>query len=120
MKTVFSTLWEVIQRNPLTTLFVIMLAVAAPGVLGFFALIQIIPLLIAVIGWFAVMYRVRKVQKDMEDQLHNHHRRTAGANPSGSSSRTHTSQDGKVTLHVPHHEPKVSDDVGEYVDFKEE
>ena len=120
MKTVFSTLWEIIQRNPLTTLFVIMLAVAAPGVLGFFALILIIPLLIAVIGWFAVMYRVRKVQKDMEDQLHNHHRRTAGANPSSSSSRPHTSQDGKVSLHVPHHEPKVSDDVGEYVDFKEE
>ena len=120
MKTVFSTLWEVIQRNPLTTLFIIMLAVAAPGVLGFFALILIIPLLIAVIGWFAVMYRVRKVQKSMDDQLRDHQRRTAGANPSSSSSRTHTSQDGKVTLHVPHHEPKVSDDVGEYVDFKEE
>ena len=76
MKTVFSTLWEVIQRNPLTTLFVIMLAVAAPGVLGFFALILIIPLLIAVIGWIAVMYRVRKVQKNMEDQLNNHRHRT--------------------------------------------
>ena len=76
MKTVFSTLWEIIQRNPLTTLFVVMLAVAAPGVLGFFALILIIPLLIAVIGWFAVMYRVRKVQKSMDDQLRDHQRRT--------------------------------------------
>lgn len=119
MKTVFSTLWEVIQRNPLTTLFVIMLAVAAPGVLGFFALILIIPLLIAVIGWFAVMYRVRKVQRDMEDQLNNHARRTGGAGRSDSS-RGSASGDGKVTIHVPHHEPKVSDDVGEYVDFKEE
>ena len=119
MKTVFSTLWEVIQRNPLTTLFIIMLAVAAPGVLGFFALILIIPLLIAVIGWFAVMYRVRKVQKDMEDQLNNHRQRTSGTGQSGSSGGR-ASQDGKVTIHVPHHEPKVSDDVGEYVDFKEE
>ena len=28
--------------------------------------------------------------------------------------------EGKVTVHIPHQEPKVSDDVGEYVDFKEE
>lgn len=119
MKTIFSTLWEIIQRNPLTTLIVIMLAVAAPGVLGFFALILIIPLLIAVIGWFAVMYRVRKVQKDMEDQLNNHRQRTSGAGQ-GDSKSGRASQDGKVTIHVPHHEPKVSDDVGEYIDFKEE
>ena len=118
MKTVFSTLWEIIQRNPLTTLFIIMLAVAAPGVLGFFALILIIPLLIAVIGWFAVMYRVRKVQKDMEDQLHNHHRRTQSGGYSHSAGGAGT--EGKVTVHVPKHEPRVSDDGGEYVPFKEE
>jgi hypothetical protein len=35
-------------------------------------------------------------------------------NPGGSK------PEGKVTVHIPHQEPKVSDDVGEYVDFKEE
>ena len=119
MKTVFSSLWEIIQRNPLTTLFVIMLAVAAPGVLGVFALILIIPLIIAIVGWFMVMYRVRKVQKSMDDQLRDHQRRTNGGS-TYSGNTSHTTSEGKVTVHIPQQEPRVSDDVGEYVDFKEE
>ncbi|MBQ1202027.1 MAG: hypothetical protein IIX59_08640 [Alistipes sp.] len=114
----FSTLWEIIKRNPLTTLFIIMLAVAAPGVLGVFALILIIPLIIAIIGWFMVMYRVRKVQKSMDDQLRDHQRRTQSGGYSHSAGGAGT--EGKVTVHVPKHEPRVSDDVGEYVPFKEE
>ena len=114
MMNFFSVLWEIIKRNPLTTLLIIMLAVAAPGVLGVFALILIIPLLIAIIGWLLVMYRVHKVQKSMEDQLRDHHRRTSG------NSGAHNPNEGHVTVHVPQQEPRVNDEVGEYVDFKEE
>ena len=115
----FSTIWEVIKRNPLTTLFVVMLLIAAPKLLGLFALLFIIPLIIVVVGWFLVIYRVRKVQKAMEDQLRDHTRRTAsGGGYTGTNTRT--AQTGKVTVHVPQQEPRVSDDVGEYVDFKEE
>ncbi len=120
MMNFFSTIWEIIKRNPLTTLLVVMLAIAAPGVLGVFALILIIPLIIAVIGWFLVMYRVRKVQKSMEDQLRDHQRRTTTGGGTYTGASSSTSSEGKVTVHVPHQEPKVSDDVGEYVDFKEE
>ena len=116
---IFNTLLDIIRRNPLTTVLIIMLFVAAPGLLGVFALILIIPLIIAIVGWFLVMYRVRKVQKSMDDQLRNHQRRTAGNNTYTNSS-THSTREGKVTVHVPQQEQRVSEDVGEYVDFKEE
>ena len=115
MKSFFSMLYEIIRRNPLLTLLLVMLAIAAPGVFGIFALMLVVPLLIIVVGYLAIMWRVRKVKKQMDDQLRDHHRRTTG-----STYTTDTTSEGKVTVHIPPQENRVSDGVGEYVDFREE
>ena len=119
MKTFFSTIWEIIQRNPLTTLLVIMLIVAAPQLLGFFALVLIIPLVILIIGALAIAWRIRKVRRDMESQFREADNRGAFRQRAGADTQG-TEQEGKVTVHIPHQEPRVNDEVGEYVPFKEE
>ena len=116
MSSFFSMLYEIIRRNPLTTLLLVMLAVAAPGVFGVFALMLVVPLLIIAVGALAIMWRMRKVKKQMEEQLRDHHRRTTGS----TYTATDTTSEGKVTVHIPPQEKRVSDGVGEYVDFREE
>lgn len=109
---IFSNLIDIIRRNPFTTLFIVLLLIAAPQLLGLFALLLLVPIIILVVGAAIMLVRLRKVQRDMRDaQSHGGY---TGTNPGGTKSA------GKVTVHIPHQEPKVSDDVGEYVDFKEE
>ncbi len=113
---ILNTLLDIIRKNPLTTVLVIMLIVAAPGLLGAFALLLLVPIIILVVGAAIMLVRLRKVQRDMNKSMHDTQSRGAytNTNPGGSK------PEGKVTVHIPHQEPKVSDDVGEYVDFKEE
>ncbi len=113
---ILRTIYDIIRRNPLTTLFVIMLAVAAPGVFGFFAILILVPLIFAIIGYVVLMYRVRRVQKDMESRIRDAHKRGA----SSSTDPRATQSEGKVTVHIPPQEQRINDDVGEYIDFKEE
>ena len=111
---IFRTLLDIIRANPLTTVLVVMLLVAAPGVLGVFAIFLLIPLVLILIGWISIVYRARKVQKTMRDQMRD------AQNGGGYSGGTRTAKpEGKVTVHIPPQENKVSDDVGEYVSFKE-
>ena len=109
---IFSNLIDIIRRNPFTTLLIVVLLVAAPKLLGLFALLLLVPIIILVVGAAIMLVRLRKVQRDMRDA------QSQGGYTSANPGSTKT--DGKVTVHIPHTEPKVSDDVGEYVDFKEE
>ena len=113
---IFSNLIDIIRRNPFTTLLIVVLLVAAPKLLGLFALLLLVPIIILVVGAAIMLVRLRKVQRDMNKSMHDTQSRGAytNTNPGGSK------PEGKVTVHIPHQEPKVSDDVGEYVDFKEE
>ena len=107
---IFSNLIDIIRRNPFTTVLVVMLIIAAPQFFGLIALLMIVPILIIAIGTAVMLHRLRNVQKNM----HNPNSGGTQANPGDAK------PEGKVTVHIPHQEPKVSDDVGEYVDFKEE
>ena len=109
---IFSHLIDIIRRNPFTTLFIVLLLVAAPQLLGVLALIILVPIIILIVGAAIMLVRLRKVQRDMHDAQS----RGGYTGPNPSDTKT----DGKVTVHIPHTEPKVSEDVGEYVDFKEE
>ena len=119
MKSFLGLIWEFIKRNPFLTLFIVMFVIAAPQLLGVFALMLFIPLLIVVIGALVIAWRVRKVRKSMEDQLRNHGYHTSDSGFSRTTS-SNTDPEGRVTVHIPHQEPRINDEVGEYVDFKEE
>lgn len=117
MKSFFSFVWDLVKRNPFITLLIVMFLIAAPQLLGIFALLLFIPLVIIVVCALVIAWRVHKLRKSMEDQLRNNQRHTSGSGYRTSSS---SEAEGKVTVHIPHQETRINDEVGEYVDFKEE
>ena len=120
MKNFFALVWEFVKRNPILTLFILLFPIVAPQLLGIFALVLIIPLVILIIGALAIAWRIRKVRRDMEAQFRDADNRGAFRQRAGNADTQGTEQEGKVTVHIPHQEPRVNDEVGEYVPFKEE
>lgn len=107
-----------VQRNPLTVLVILLLALGAPALLkgiATFVLYVIFGLLLAgvllllIFGW-----RVRSMQRRMEEQLNEQFGRNA---------RRHASsgREGEVRVYKTSDAPekRVANDVGDYVDFEE-
>lgn len=117
MKSFFGTILDVIVRNPLTTIFVVLLMVAAPGLFGAFAVVIIVLMLLGLLSWAALVWRLRRVQREAEEQMRNH---AGGAGHTSGGGYRRARNEGDVTVHAPaHQEKRVSETVGEYVDFKE-
>lgn len=117
IKIFFWNLVAFIRRNPLTVLFLILLAVVAPSVFGtiMYILLGLFALLLLAVILFA--WRLRAVRHQMEEQM--------GADYHADARSTYQywndhMRDGDVRIHrTAPAQKKVKDDVGEYVDFDE-
>ena len=108
-------LWDLLKRNIFTIVLIVTLAVAAPWSLIFTLPVVAVLLTIAVVVW-----RVRRQQQKIYDEA----RRQAGEQQQQQSQRSwwHRANNNEGEVTVVQTEPteqRVSDDVGEYVDFKE-
>ncbi len=121
-----------VQRNPLTVLVILLLALGAPALLkgiATFVLYLIFGFLLAgvllllLFGW-----RVRSMQRRMEEQLNEQFGRDDNRNTSGQSSyrsswgrssRAHGEGEVRVYKTSDAPEKRVSNDVGDYVEFEE-
>ncbi len=107
-----------VQRNPLTVLCIVLLALAAPALLRGIALFMLWfffgLLLLAVAGLLLFRWRIRSVRKEMEQQF------GEGFGTSHEEARAR-SREGEVQVHRTAGAPdkRVSSDVGDYVDFEE-
>ena len=118
MKNLFSLILDFITRNPLTTLIFVLLCVAAPQVLGIFALILLVPLVLAIAGGAFFLWKVRKAQRNVEQKMREAQGRASYSERKYSGAGS--TREGNVTVTATEPQQKrVSDDVGEYVDFKE-
>lgn len=117
MKNFFGTIIDLIVRNPLTTLFFVVLMVAAPGIFGLFALIIVGLLLFGVLSWALLVWRLRRVQREVQEQMQDR-MRSAHAQQGGASQQPRDEGDVRVVA-TERKEKRVSESVGEYVDFKE-
>ncbi len=107
---IWNELWALIRRNIFVVVLLVTLAVAAPWTLVF-----IIPLALISLAPILLLWRVRKAQKDMFGGQ----ARADDAQHQGFGHRKQK-EEGKVTVvQAEPTEQRVSDDVGEYVDFKE-
>ncbi len=129
MSRIFDSIIAFVQRNPMFCLVVLMLALLAPQVLqgivlfvlyGLLGLFILVGVAIAVFRW-----RIARMQQRMEERFGQDARRQesrgwydAGANRSRRRSRP---DEGRVSIHRTSAAPekRVSDDVGDYVDFEE-
>ena len=104
-------LWELIKRNIFTIVLVVTLVVAMPW-LGY---LIAIPLIAVVVLGAMVSWRLYKLQSKMRDEVNRQRQQYGGGAPRGGHR-----QEGEVTVvRTEPAEQKVSDNVGEYVDFKE-
>lgn len=118
IKMFFSSLLGSIRRNPLTFLLVVVMICAAPWLFGALALAFVVLLLISLLSWFSLIWRVRDAQRTMEREMEEQQRSQQqqhwydfGRRPKREGDITVT--ETEVT------QKRVSDNVGEYVDFKE-
>ena len=104
-------IWDFIKRNIFTIVIIVTLLVAMPG-LGY---LFMIPLVLVVAFGLYLAWQVHKLRSQMgkESQQQN-------GQYQGWRQRYGNRAEGEVTVtHTEQPEQRVSDDVGEYVDFKE-
>ncbi len=128
MSRILDSIIAFVQRNPMFCLVVLMLALLAPQVLqgivlfvlyGLLGLFILVGVAIAVFRW-----RIARMQQRMEERFGEEARRQQGQwydTGAGRSRRNNRSGEGSVRIHRTSDAPekRVSDDVGDYVDFEE-
>ena len=107
-----NTIWDIIKQNIFTIIIIVTLIVAMPW-LGFLFLI---PLILVVIFGAILARKVHQLRKQMyKDVPHEQSQQQQGW-----WQRSRQRNEGEVTVvQTEQTEQRVSDDVGEYVDFKE-
>lgn len=114
---IIDSLVEFVRRNPLTCMLLVMIAVFAPSAFGAVlvgvAIVVLLLLAIPIIG----IFKLRRISRKMEEQA-----REQGFNGQGfNHQKTRRSDEGEVKVYATEDavEKRVSDNVGEYVDFEE-
>ena len=110
-----NTIWGIIKQNIFTIIIIVTLIVAMPW-LGYLFLI---PLVLVVVFGAMLAWKVHKLRSQMYDEA----QRQQGyqqTQQQGWWGRSHSRNEGDVTVvQTEQTEQRVSDEVGEYVDFKE-
>jgi uncharacterized membrane protein YgaE (UPF0421/DUF939 family) len=106
-----------VQRNPLTTIILIMLMVFAPSALGAIVIGIGVALLVLLLIPIFMLYRLRRAGRKMEEQMRGQARQ-------GGFYTHHEQQQqdtGRVRVYTTTEQPRkrINDDVGDYVDFEE-
>lgn len=116
-----------VRRNPLLVAVIVILAFAAPAVLRGLATL-ILYIVLGLVIFFTVLlialrWRIYKVQQQVRDQFgQQQQRQQQGFNPFGQQQRREPRTDeGEVTVHKTTATPekRISEDVGDYVEFEE-
>ena len=128
---IIDSLVRFVQRNPLTTLVIVILALGAPALLKGIALFILYffmgLILLIVVLMLAFRWRIYKVRKQMEEQFGEGFGQRSG--PEGFSGfgspfaeQQRKQREGEVKVHKTPGTPEkpVSKDMGDYVDFEEE
>jgi len=112
----FDTIVGFVRRNPLFCLILLVIAVGAPSLFGFMLYVVLGIVLFSMISVAVFVWRMRSAQRRMEEEFRN----SAGYSARNARRGTRPEGDVKVYRTTSTPEKKVSDDVGEYVDFEEE
>ena len=121
---IIDSIVEWIRRNPLTSILLVMIAVFAPGLYGaIFIGIDIVILLLLAIPIFGI-FKLRRMSRKMEEQANQTGQQQqrqgfGGFGGHGFGKKQNNEGEVKVYTTTSTPEKRVSDDVGEYVDFEE-
>ena len=110
-----------IQRNPLTTIIIVMLIVFAPSAFGALLVGVAVVLLLLLAIPIYMLYRVRRMSRKMEDQTRGQSQQRGFYGRNNTQSDYGRSAEGEVRVHTTSEQPqkRVNENVGDYVDFEE-
>ena len=110
-----------IQRNPLTTIIIVMLIVFAPSAFGALLVGVAVVLLLLLAIPIYMLYRVRRMSRKMEDQAREQSQQRGFYGRTNTQSDYGRSAEGEVRVHTTseHPQKRVNENVGDYVDFEE-
>ena len=110
-----------IQRNPLTTIIIVMLIVFAPSAFGALLVGVAVVLLLLLAIPIDMLYRVRRMSRKMEDQARGQSQQRGFYGRTNTQSDYGRSAEGEVRVHTTSEQPqkRVNENVGDYVDFEE-
>lgn len=118
----WNSIVEGFKNTPLFVFIILAILVTAPSLLGYmlYAILGLIILGVAAFGILA--WRMQRVQREVMDQFRKQGEKSGHQQYSYRSSRRKAQNEGDVSIHATTAMPekRISDDVGEYVDFKEE
>lgn len=123
---IIDALAEFVRRNPIFTLIVVVLALTAPALLKGIALFVLYLVLGFLVLIFALSllfrWRIRRVQRQMEEQFGAGGFGGAGfGGTRGARTESRREQEGEVKVYRTSETPekRVSESVGDYVEFEE-
>lgn len=114
---IFDGLVEFIRRNPITSLVILVLAIAAPSVLKGVAVFILYFVLGMVVLLFVLLFlfrwRIYRLRREVEEQIH--------AQGGFNQEQQEDASEGEVRVYKTEATPdkRVSKDVGDYVEFEE-
>ena len=117
----FDSIINYIQRNPLTTIIIVMLIVFAPSAFGALLVgVSVVLLLLLAIPIY-MLYRVRRMSRKMEDEVRGQSQQRGFYGRTNTQSDYGRSAEGEVRVHTTSEQPqkRVNENVGDYVDFEE-
>ena len=115
---IIDSIVDFVRRNPLTCMLLVMIAVFVPSAFGALLIgLAVAALLLLAIPVIA-LFRLRRISRQMEEQAREQGFKGGYSYQRRSRSR---SDEGDVRVYATDEatEKRVSDDVGEYVDFEE-
>ena len=107
-----------VNRNPLTTIVLVMLMVFAPSVFGaIFIGIMVLLLVLLAVPMF-LLFRLRRASQQMENEARRSSQRSYSEQ---FYTRQQAKSEGDVKVHPTTQQPpkRVNDNVGDYVEFEE-
>lgn len=122
---ILDALVGIVQRNPLTVLIIVILAIGAPALLKGIALFVLYFILGIVVLFVAMMFfirwRIYKMRKQMQEPLDDQTSPFGGFSFFGQQPGRDKGHEGDVKIYKTSETPekRVSKDVGDYVDFEE-
>lgn len=133
---IFNTIVGFVKEHPILVTVIVLLAIGAPtllqGIATFILYMLLFFILLVIVLVLMLRWRIYKVQRDVREQMRGGQNGQSGANPFGGfggfgtfggfgQTRHENPAEGEVKIRRTEqsNEKRISDDVGDYVEFEE-
>ena len=110
-----------INRNPLTTIIIVMLLVFAPSFFGALLIGVVVLVLILLAIPLFMLFRLRRASRNFQEQARHESQQSYSQREYNQQGYSQPKSEGDVKVHATTQQPqkRVNDNVGDYVEFEE-